>query len=88
MKLSKKRVVKKDVREKKTHQRTAIKPVVKKEKKQAEVVTVAPKNTEIKPEKPEIKRQHRQPKPPKPVEDVVEVVNVVNDNIENNEQNI
>ena len=88
MKLSKKRVLKKDVREKKTHQRTAIKPVVKKEKKQAEVVTVAPKNTEIKPEKPEIKRQHRQPKPPKPVEDVVEVVNVVNDNIENNEQNI
>lgn len=85
MKLSKKRVVKKDVREKKTHQRTAIKPVVKKEKKQAEVVTVAPKNTEIKPEKPEIKRQHRQPKPPKPVEDVAEVVN---DNIENNEQNI
>ena len=88
MKLSKKRVLKKDVREKKTHQRTAIKPVVKKDQKQAEVVTVAPKNTEIKPEKPEIKRQHRQPKLPKPVEDVAEVVNVVNDNIENNEQNI
>ena len=86
MQLKKKRVVKKDVREKRTHQRTAVKPVVKKDQKQAEITVVAPKSVEVKADRPEIKKQHRQPKQVKPV--VEEVVEVIDNNMDNNEQNI
>ncbi len=84
MNLKKKNVVKREVREKKTHERTALKPVVKKVKKTADKPVVTP-NKEVETEKPVVKKQQRKPQKPVPVEPVV--VSFPN-NPENNEQNI
>lgn len=82
--MKKKNVVKKEVREKKTHVRTAVKIQTKKTVKPVEKVETKPAKSDVAVDK-EIVRKPR--KTPKPVHNI-ETVEPQQVNIENNEQNI
>lgn len=75
--MKKKNVVKKNVREKKTHSRTPIRVVHKTKPEEIKTVT-----EEVKPdivEKETVRKQNKRPKPA--------IVDIVADGVENNEQN-